>query len=56
MNLREVNGRMAVDQHVEGIAGIRAVELRDADPVRGRWQSQGVARTQSARSARHWTI
>jgi hypothetical protein len=33
MNLREVNRGVAVDQHVHGIADMRAVDLCDVDPI-----------------------
>src|SRR6267154_2226711 len=36
MNLREVNRSVAVDQHVHGIADMRAIDLGDADPVRAK--------------------
>ena len=35
MNLRVMDRRLAVDQHVDGVAGMGAVDLRDIDPVGG---------------------
>ncbi len=33
MNLRVMHGALAVDQDVDGVAGMRAVDLCDVDPL-----------------------
>ena len=43
MNLRKVDGRVAVDQHVHGVAYMRPINLRDVHPVRGAGGLRGGA-------------